>query len=163
APDSVDRPSHAVGRRAQLYLAHRPAPAGWPTHPGRPLTALRFPRRLGGAGRAPSSGEDVHDDSAGGRYRLRRRAHRAVAAGTRVAVGIDLSGDWPRALCTAGFDPAIPTVWIAEGLLQYLSAAYEHRLLGRVDHLSATGSLVAIERSVDLSGDGEGRRRAQEI
>lgn len=30
-------------------------------------------------------------------------------------VGIDLRHDWPIALREAGFDPATPTAWIAEG------------------------------------------------
>src|SRR5262249_6829061 len=31
-------------------------------------------------------------------------------------LGIDLRQDWPIALRAAGFDPATPTAWIAEGL-----------------------------------------------
>ena len=33
------------------------------------------------------------------------------------AVGIDLREDWPAALRAAGFDPAQPTAWLAEGVL----------------------------------------------
>lgn len=33
---------------------------------------------------------------------------------------MDLREDRPRALAAAGHDPAVPTAWIAEGLLIYL-------------------------------------------
>jgi len=87
----------------------------------------------------------------------------------RRAVPADLRDDWPQALQDNGFDPAAPTVWIGEGVLQYLSAHDEQRLLVAVDELSAPGSRLALERSVDLTaagkaGPGEaGRRRAHEI
>lgn len=42
---------------------------------------------------------------------------------TRVAVGVDLTGDWAEALRANGFDGGQPTVWLAEGLLQYLDEA----------------------------------------
>ena len=38
----------------------------------------------------------------------------------RAPIGADLADDWPSALTTAGFDPQAPTVWLIEGLLQYL-------------------------------------------
>ena len=41
----------------------------------------------------------------------------------RVAVGVDLADDWPTALTESGFDPNAPTVWLIEGLLQYLDEA----------------------------------------
>ncbi len=60
----------------------------------------------------------------------------------RVAVGIDLADDWPKALEAHGFDSAAPTVWTIEGLLQYLHAPAVDRLFARVDALSAPGSVL---------------------
>ena len=52
-----------------------------------------------------------------------------VAACSRVVVPIDLRTDWASALLAAGFDTSVPTAWVAEGLLQYLSAEENDRLL----------------------------------
>jgi methyltransferase (TIGR00027 family) len=60
----------------------------------------------------------------------------------RVAVGVDLADDWPNALRARGFDTAVPTVWLIEGLLQYLEASDVDRLFARVDALSAPGSVL---------------------
>ncbi|EUA06747.1 methyltransferase, TIGR00027 family protein [Mycobacterium xenopi 4042] len=54
----------------------------------------------------------------------------------RRTVAIDLRNDWPGALQEAGFDPACPTAWIAEGLLGYLTADAQDRLLDQVTTLS---------------------------
>lgn len=61
------------------------------------------------------------------------------------AVGVDLRGDWPAALREAGFDPAAPTAWLAEGLLIYLPPEAQDRLLDTVTALSAPGSTVGTE------------------
>ncbi len=45
----------------------------------------------------------------------------------------------------AGFDPAKPSAWIAEGLLIYLPATAQHQLFAGIDALAAAGSHVAIE------------------
>ncbi len=58
----------------------------------------------------------------------------------RVPVEVDLTGDWPPALAAAGFDPAVPTGWLVEGLLQYLDEPDVLRLLDTVAGLSAPGS-----------------------
>ena len=55
------------------------------------------------------------------------RARRAAAA-DRHEVAVDLRFDWPAALQAAGFDPAQPTAWLAEGLLMYLPADAQDRL-----------------------------------
>ncbi|QIZ33973.1 SAM-dependent methyltransferase [Saccharopolyspora sp. ASAGF58] len=72
-------------------------------------------------------------------------AHDARPGCDRHAVAVDLREDWPAALRDAGFDPTRPTAWLAEGLLPYLPAAAEARLLEVVHELSAPGSRVAIE------------------
>jgi methyltransferase (TIGR00027 family) len=43
----------------------------------------------------------------------------------RRTVAIDLRHDWATALRASGFEPLQPTVWSAEGLVNYLPA--EHR------------------------------------
>lgn len=63
----------------------------------------------------------------------------------RSTVAVDLREDWPSALRKAGFDPDVPTAWLAEGLLPYLPDEAKETMLGRVDELSAPGSRVAAE------------------
>jgi methyltransferase (TIGR00027 family) len=72
-------------------------------------------------------------------------AHGAVPGCARRTVAADLSEDWPAALTLAGFDPVMPTAWLAEGLFPYLPDEAIDALLGRVHALSAPGSLIAIE------------------
>lgn len=57
----------------------------------------------------------------------------------------DLRHDWAAPLLDAGFNPAAPTAWLAEGLLLYLPAAAERKLVAAVDQLSAPGSTLAYE------------------
>ena len=60
-------------------------------------------------------------------------------------VAVDLRQDWPAALAAAGFDPARPTAWIAEGLFGYLPPEAQDRLLDQITELSAPGSRLAAE------------------
>jgi methyltransferase (TIGR00027 family) len=72
--------------------------------------------------------------------------HDATPSVTRyVAIPIDLRQDWPKALRDAGFDPAVPTAWAAEGLLPYLPAEGQDLLFERINELSAPGSRVGVE------------------
>ena len=73
----------------------------------------------------------------------------ATPKATRVPIPIDLRGDWAAALTAAGFDPAAPTAWLAEGLLFYLPAAAETQLIDAIDRLSAPGSALAFEVKLD--------------
>ncbi|TAM63126.1 class I SAM-dependent methyltransferase [Mycobacterium sp.] len=68
----------------------------------------------------------------------------APTAERRVAA-VDLRDDWPAALRAAGFDPAQPTAWSAEGLLGYLPPEAQDRLLDTITELSAPGSRLATE------------------
>ncbi|SEF24002.1 methyltransferase, TIGR00027 family [Amycolatopsis pretoriensis] len=63
----------------------------------------------------------------------------------RRVVAADLRDDWPTSLRAAGFDPARPTAWSAEGLLGYLPPEAQDRLLDTITELSAPGSRVATE------------------
>jgi methyltransferase (TIGR00027 family) len=68
----------------------------------------------------------------------------------RRAVAIDLREHWPAALKQAGFDPARRTAWIAEGLLGYLPAEAQDRLLDPITAQSAPGSRLATEGLLDI-------------
>lgn len=65
-----------------------------------------------------------------------------VPQSRRVPVGTDLTGDWPGALQSAGFDPNAPTAWLIEGLLQYLDEHAVGTLFERIDSLSAPNSVL---------------------
>jgi methyltransferase (TIGR00027 family) len=69
----------------------------------------------------------------------------AAPTADRRVVAIDLREDWPAALRAAGFDPAQPTAWSAEGLLGYLPPDAQDRLLDTITELSAPGSRLATE------------------
>jgi methyltransferase (TIGR00027 family) len=60
----------------------------------------------------------------------------------RVPIGVDLADDWPSALRSAGFDPQQPTVWLIEGLLQYLDEGAVRTLFERIHTLSASKSVL---------------------
>ncbi|WP_329271127.1 class I SAM-dependent methyltransferase [Streptomyces pseudovenezuelae] len=72
------------------------------------------------------------------------RQERAVAGCERITVAVDLREDWPGALAAAGHDPAVPTAWIAEGLLIYLPEDAVEVLLSRISAQSATGSRMGL-------------------
>jgi methyltransferase (TIGR00027 family) len=80
------------------------------------------------------------------------------------AVAIDLRDDWPAALTRAGFNPAEPTAWIAEGLLGYLPTEAQDRLLDQITALSVPGSRFATE-GLDITATNEEdlRRRLQRL
>jgi methyltransferase (TIGR00027 family) len=69
----------------------------------------------------------------------------AAPTADRRVVAVDLRDDWPTALRTAGFDPAQPAAWSAEGLLGYLPPEAQDRLLDTITGLSAPGSRLATE------------------
>ena len=71
--------------------------------------------------------------------------HGAQPTAVRREVPIDLRQDWPAALTAAGFDPARPAAWLAEGLLMYLPADAQDRLFGQITELSAPGSRLSVE------------------
>ncbi len=71
--------------------------------------------------------------------------HGITPVAERREVAVDLRQDWPAALKAAGFDPAKPTAWLAEGLLMYLPAEAQDRLFEQITELSAPGSRVSAE------------------
>lgn len=68
----------------------------------------------------------------------------------RLAVGADLRGDWAGALRRSGFDDTVPTAWGAEGLVPYLPAAAQDRLLDGISTLSPAGSRFAADTAADV-------------
>ncbi len=75
-------------------------------------------------------------------------------------IGADLREDWTENLPRRGFDAARPTLFIAEGLLPYLSPDQQRTLLDHVDALAMTGSALAADRIV---GDPHGSDRAASL
>jgi methyltransferase (TIGR00027 family) len=73
----------------------------------------------------------------------------AAPKAQRVPVPADLRADWVSALTTVGFDPAAPSVWLAEGLLFYLPGPAETYLLDMVDRLTTAGSALAFEAKLE--------------
>ncbi|MFB1295511.1 class I SAM-dependent methyltransferase [Mycobacterium sp. pW049] len=69
----------------------------------------------------------------------------AEPTATHRPVAVDLRGDWPTALREAGFSPAQPTAWLAEGLLIYLPPEAQDGLFDQITELSAPGSTIATE------------------
>ncbi|WP_157247592.1 class I SAM-dependent methyltransferase [Nonomuraea typhae] len=81
---------------------------------------------------------------------LTGKAERLAAAGFAPRCGVrvveaDLRRDWAPQLVTAGFSPAEPAHWIAEGLLSYLSAERIQTLLAAVSSLAAPGSWLTFD------------------
>lgn len=76
-------------------------------------------------------------------------AHDVTPSVERRTVAMDLRQDWPAALTAAGFDPAAPTAWLAEGLLMYLPADSQDKLFDQITALSAPGSRIAAETAAN--------------
>lgn len=77
----------------------------------------------------------------------------AAPTAERRTVAVDLRDDWPAALRAAGFDPAAPSAWSAEGLLAYLPPEAQDRLFDNITVLSAPGSRLATEFHPDIAAN----------
>jgi methyltransferase (TIGR00027 family) len=88
--------------------------------------------------------------------------HGDTPTALRREVPVDLRDDWPAALTAAGFDPARPSAWIAEGLLIYLPATAQETLFSGIDALTAPGSWVAVEESAPMPADAFAAKRDEE-
>jgi methyltransferase (TIGR00027 family) len=69
----------------------------------------------------------------------------SAATCSRVAIGVDLADDWPTRLVAKGFSPVARTMWLVEGLLQYLDSELVSHLFERMDALSAPGSTACYD------------------
>lgn len=72
------------------------------------------------------------------------------ASCVRRTVAADLTGPWIPALLASGFDPALRTVWVAEGLFYYLTAAAAESVIRTAARVSAHGSTFV----ADIFGTG---------
>lgn len=66
----------------------------------------------------------------------------ATPRGERRTLTVDLARGFADALASSDFDRGAPSVWLIEGLLQYLPADAVDRLFEQVDRLSAPGSIL---------------------
>ncbi|MCX4553302.1 SAM-dependent methyltransferase [Streptomyces sp. NBC_01267] len=74
------------------------------------------------------------------------RLRGAVPQVTHTTVAVDLTADdWEDQLLAAGYDPALPSTWLLEGLLYYIPERDTRRLLQRVAALMAPGSRIAAD------------------
>jgi methyltransferase (TIGR00027 family) len=68
------------------------------------------------------------------------RDHGSTPACERIVVPTDLAADWTGDLERAGFDPRVPTTWLAEGLLAYLTEETRDAVVDDVTDRSLPGS-----------------------
>jgi methyltransferase (TIGR00027 family) len=95
--------------------------------------------------------------------------HDVVPTSNRVPVRVDLLDGWAPALLAAGFDETRPAIWIAEGLLMYLSSSDAEQFLATITALSAPGSRFVGEyfsgpwRESDVETSDEQERAAWDL
>jgi methyltransferase (TIGR00027 family) len=63
----------------------------------------------------------------------------------RHAIGVDLNEPWTDALCQAGFQPLLRSVWLLEGFLYFLTESAVVRLLTAISGLAAPGSKLGLD------------------
>ena len=63
----------------------------------------------------------------------------------RIAIAADLTQPWTSLLCDRGYQPEIPTLWILEGLLMYLSTDEVEQLLQDISNLSQPQSAIGFD------------------
>lgn len=85
-------------------------------------------------------------DLLGAKESLARECGFAPTSCTRHTVAADLTGDWTAALRAAGFDPLVPTAWLAEGVLYYLTSEECDKVVRELSALSAPGSALGLEQ-----------------
>ena len=87
----------------------------------------------------------------------------ATAACDRSVVPVDLRLDWPDAIRQAGHRADLPTAWLAEGLLMYLSPDENDRLLDGISDLSAPGSRLGLSAADQSIMDSPLARRELDV
>ena len=66
-----------------------------------------------------------------------------AASYTSCSLDLEHQG-WSEGLLAAGFDPTVPAVWLAEGLVMYLSEEGVLNLLREAGSISAKGSRLLV-------------------
>ena len=82
-----------------------------------------------------------------------------LAALTSVAVDLSLPS-WKDALTAAGFDAALPSIWLVEGLLSYLTLAEATTLMSTIQRIAAHGSVTCTTfpgTKYEIAGPGSGQ------
>lgn len=69
----------------------------------------------------------------------------AVPRVSTVAVHADLTEDWLAALCANGFDPSRPTLWVAEGLVFFLTEPQATQLFETMATASPPKSWLVVD------------------
>lgn len=81
----------------------------------------------------------------------------------RHEIAADLNQDWVAPLLQQGYQREVPTIWLLEGVLMYLTAAAVDRLLQTISDLSRAGSWLGLDcvsvRSVESGVQSQGRVR----
>ncbi len=68
-----------------------------------------------------------------------------LKAATYISCSVDLENQkWADGLVAEGFDPEVPTCWLLEGLVMYLSPEAVEKLLNGMHAVSATGSRLLV-------------------
>lgn len=68
-----------------------------------------------------------------------------LKAATYITCSVNLEDqNWADGLIAKGFDPEVPTCWLLEGLVMYLSPEANEKLLKRMHALSAPGSRLLV-------------------
>ncbi|WP_433733651.1 SAM-dependent methyltransferase [Nocardia sp. CA-129566] len=73
-------------------------------------------------------------------------AAQAVPRCERVVLATDLREDWAKLLGEYGFRPELPTHWVDEGVLGYLTHEYALHVVTTLTELSAPGSRFGVSR-----------------
>lgn len=77
----------------------------------------------------------------------------------RIIVPTDLRSTWFADLTSAGFDPTLPTAWLEEGVLAYLSPTDATAVLDTITQTAARGSKLAKTAMTPPRPDDETYRR----
>jgi len=65
---------------------------------------------------------------------------------TRSCVGVDLlTADWSSRLREAGFEPEVPSVWLAKGFFHYLTDEVVHQIVRQISSLAKEGSWLGAD------------------
>lgn len=69
----------------------------------------------------------------------------------RHAIAVDLTKPWSQKLLTQGYLANVPSVWLLEGLLMYLTDSEVHFLLKTIMELASTGSWLGLDLLNELA------------
>jgi methyltransferase (TIGR00027 family) len=85
--------------------------------------------------------------------------HDALPTCKRVPVPVDLLAGWAPALLAAGFDGTRPAIWVAEGLLMYVSSSEAEQLSRRSRRAGQCPAGLAVRRHAGPNATGLNRGR----